>query len=558
MWVHGVVLVLGLLVVGPFVHLEHAFSDEGTYIVQVRALDAGDWRYDYLARDLDPDGRWFPLINSTRSGDGWYPYVQHPAFPVALLGLTRAFGETAGLHVLGLLGALGVAAASWLVAAEVSTGASRLAFWLAAASPVVVNAFVVWAHAPSAAVAGFAVLAALRIRRAPHSARAHLVLLAASVVGGVLLRSEGLLFALAVVAGLVWMASREPSDSERRSALVTGAMLAAGLAAGTAWLERRWTSAIIGRGYRPLGFRDTATTSDGPIRQLADLAAGRAEGLWHSILEGAYNHPTGTVMVTAALVLSGFAVRSLRRQAPGWERDVAGALTLAAGLYLARLLIAPDQSITGLAAAWPVALVGLGAMARVSPGVGTPLVVISVLFALGVAASQYRDGGGLQWGGRFFSPLLVPVAVLAALGLRHLGSQMHAGTVWGPVALAALAVVPPVTGLVMLRSSRPLVGAVVAEVVAEAPGLVLTDSPVLPRAAWRTYPETAWMLVPPGEFGQVAQKLGTGGAGELVVVAALGGSSDVHAAFPGARNATGPGASRLGWKMFLVPGAVPR
>lgn len=449
-----------------------------------------------------------------------------------------------------------MAAAAWLVAAEVAPGASRPAFWLAATGPVVVNAYVVWAHAPSAAAAGFTVLSALRIGRSERLPLGPVVLLAVSVVAGVLLRSEGLLLVLAAAAGLAWTAVRV-SDPQRRRALLAVAVLAGGLGMATAGLERRWTSDIIGREFASRGVRDSVAPG-GPLRRLADLVAGRAEGVWHSVLEGAYNHPTATVVVTAALVLSGFLVWSARRRAPGWERDVAGAIAVAAGLYLVRLFLAPDQAITGLAAAWPVAVVGLGCLTRPSLVAGRPLVVVGALFALGVAASQYRFGGGLEWGGRFFSPLLVPMAVLAAMGLGDLVARAGPRNRLVLPALVSLALTPALAGLVMLRTNRPLVDAVVAEVATAGPGLVLTDSPVLPRAAWRTYPGTGWMLVPPGELVEVADRLRAGGTGDVVVVAALGGPGDVQAAFPEARDVTGPGAAHLGWRMFSIAGSPTR
>lgn len=201
---------------------------------------------------------------------------------------------------------------------------------------------------------------------------------------------------------------------------------------------------------------------------------------------------------------------------------------------------------------------GLGCLTRPSLVAGRPLVVVGALFALGVAASQYRFGGGLEWGGRFFSPLLVPMAVLAAMGLRDLVARAGPRKRWVLPALVSLALTPALAGLVMLRTNRPLVDAVVAEVATADPGLVLTDSPVLPRAAWRTYPGTGWMLVPPGELAEAADRLRAGGTGDVLVVVALGGPGDVQTAFPEARDVTGPGTAHLGWRMFSITGSPTR
>ena len=74
-------------------------------------------------------------------------------------------GRTFGLHLLNLLGVVGAAVAAWLLAGELDPRLRRPAFWLAAGGPVLVNGFLVWAHAPSAALAGLALVAAARIVR---------------------------------------------------------------------------------------------------------------------------------------------------------------------------------------------------------------------------------------------------------------------------------------------------------------------------------------------------------------------------------------------------------
>ena len=163
--------------------------------------------------------------------------MHHPLWPALLAGASRVLGEAVGLHALGLVGVVVAAAAAWLLAAEIDPRASRGAFWLVAASPVAVNGLILWAHAPSAAAAGVALLAAVRLGRdGPTVGR--LVSLALAVVAGVLLRSEGLLLAGAVAVTMVIVA--------RRVRLVTALPLVAG---AVAWLaERRWVAGIV-EGY---------------------------------------------------------------------------------------------------------------------------------------------------------------------------------------------------------------------------------------------------------------------------------------------------------------------
>ncbi|MGH9283950.1 MAG: hypothetical protein ACRD0S_13565, partial [Acidimicrobiales bacterium] len=126
LWVHTLVLAALLVAAAPFLGLGRSFTiDEGAYGIQARALDRGSWAYDYAGRDVDPEGEWVPLYHPTRAGGEWYPYVKQPAWPVAVLGATRLVGDTAGLYLLGVLGALGVAVAAWRLAGEVHPGASR-------------------------------------------------------------------------------------------------------------------------------------------------------------------------------------------------------------------------------------------------------------------------------------------------------------------------------------------------------------------------------------------------------------------------------------------------
>ena len=131
----------------------------------MRALDEGSWAYEYRAAPFDPAGDSFPIILSDKGPGGYYPYIKHPGYPLLLLGTTRVFGEALGLHVPGLLGIVGAAMAAWFLARELDARLARPAFWMTVAGPVLVSGYVVWAHAPSAAMAGFALVGAARIAR---------------------------------------------------------------------------------------------------------------------------------------------------------------------------------------------------------------------------------------------------------------------------------------------------------------------------------------------------------------------------------------------------------
>lgn len=545
---HVALLVVVLAAIAPFLHLADTYtSDEGAYAIQARDVEDGHWEYRYGAERYDPDGRWFPLANASRSSEGWFAYVQHPAYPAVLAGVSRAGGRVVGVHLPALLGAIGLAVAAWLLAAEVEAAAwaRRGAFWLAAAGPVAVHAYILWAHSLSAAVAGLTTVLAARLTREVRPLR--IAGLMAGTVVGVLLRSEGLLLAVALAAGLATVGLRARPWAVRAGvpALCLGAAVAATVA------EQRWIAAIIGE---PAGFRgardttdaDAATAAGGPVGWLR----GRAEGTFHTLLRGAHDEPVQAMLVLGALMLVGYAAWAFRRRQSGWERDMAVGLWGAVALYCVRAAMDRTEAMTGLFAAWPVALLGLAALRRPLSQLSRLLIAVTGLFALAVLATQYRDGGGLEWGGRFLAPALAPLAVLACLGLHTLVASLRPAppaarkAVVG--ALAALAVLPTMTGFVVLAHQRSVSGRIVDEAVGAGNRLVVTDIVALPRAAWRTHPGVDWMYVPADELGEALVRLRAGGVrGVTLFVPATTDPADL-AAFPTVRDASGPVAREQG------------
>ncbi len=544
---HACLLALLLVAAAPFLFLDATFTaDEGAYALQVRALENDSWAYDYRAKDVDPTGEWLPLLNGTRGSDAWYAYVKHPAFPIALRAATNLLGETAGLHMLGLIGAVLVAVTAWLLAAEVEPRVSRPAFWIAAASPVAVNAYIIWAHAPAAALAGIAAVAALRLTRT--GAAGDLAALLVSLSAGVLIRSEGLLLAGAMAVTIAVLGV--PGRSWRVRFGVPAACLA--VAAATADLEDRWIRSIVGEsaaGTRGIAGSAASESGGGWL----DWAGGRLRGAWNSLLRGAHLDAQGSALVLVALVVILLAIVAWRRRQGGWERDVLVALAVATVLYVARGATGTDQAITGLVAAWPLVLFAFAApVGRCHAR--RLLVVICVVMSGAVLLTQYRIGGGFEWGGRFFLLLLAPLAVLAALGI---GEVVHRSGCAGRVTArlcVALAVVPVATGLVVVRTTRPLLDDVVKEVAAANPHLVLTHSPALPPAAWQTYPEVGWMRATEESTAATLARLRDLGARQLLVVVPRSTAQRVRRSIPGAVDLSGPGARRLGWRILRLPG----
>lgn len=544
---HAAALVLLLAAAAPFLRLGDSYtSDEGAYAIQARDVADGHWETAYAAAPYDPDGRWFPLANANHSRRGWFAYVEHPAYPLLLSVAARAGGAVVGLHLPALAGSVGVAVAAWLLAAEVGGGRStrRAAFWVAAAGPALVHAYLLWAHSLSAAVGGLAVVAAARLCRRPGWAAA--AALAAASAAGVLLRAEGLLLAVSTAVALAAVGLRG-----RPWVLRAGApAAAAGAAVLAAAVEHRWKGAILGQAAVLRGARDRDMTSGPGGGGALDWLRGRAEGAAATVLHGADTDRLAAAVVAAGLVLLVFAAWAWRRRRPGWENAVTAAVAAGAALYVVRIVLTRSEPMSGILAAWPLALLGLAALpTRLERG-ARMVVCLTALYGAAVLATQYRAGGGLEWGGRFLSPVQAPVAVLACLGLgalvRSLAGRSRAVVA---VSLAILFAAPAVTGLALVRDYRGPVGRQVDELLATHAGdLVVTNSIALPRLAWRAYPRLGWMYATSENIGELTAGLRAAGVRRLTLYLAPGGKPPALDAFPSVVDATGPAARGRGWR----------
>lgn len=512
LWAHLAAYAALLLALVPLLRLDAAFtSDEGAYAIQVHRLDRGSWVDRYALADVDPDGDWYPFVNSVRGDGGWYLYAKHPLYPVAQLAAVRAVGEVAGLHLLPLVAALGVAAAAWLLAAEVDGRMARPAFWLVALGPVLVNAHVVWAHVPMAAVAGAAFVAGARVVTSGVTI-GRVAVLGGGLALAVLLRAEGLLVAagLAPVLGVVrW----------RRAGF--GAGVAAAAAAGLAPLaavavERWWVGTIVGV--------EIGTQS---VRQAeGSFLAGRATGAWWTLFAGGFERVASLVVVVLLAVLGWAAVAAARDA--GRRGALPVALLAAAGLGAVRLAVAPTDPVPALFAAWPLAFAGL-LLWRPGSAVERAMAASAGLTAIAVLATQYPEGGGFEWGGRFLLGLSVPVAVLAVAGLRRaLPSAGAPGAGLAVPAAGAVLVVFAVAGATILgqvqRRHDRVVGLVDRTATAAGAPVVVTTSPALPRLAWRLDPATRFLLVDEGERGDALRALAGAGTGRALLVGTAGGA----------------------------------
>src|SRR2546421_4635343 len=110
---HVLALIVVLTAVAGLARLGTSFtSDEGAYALQVRALEHGHWDYRWPGDRIDPTGRWFPLVNTSARNGHYYPYVQHPLWPVLLRQVGRV-GTVPGLYLLSMAACIAAAAAAW-------------------------------------------------------------------------------------------------------------------------------------------------------------------------------------------------------------------------------------------------------------------------------------------------------------------------------------------------------------------------------------------------------------------------------------------------------------
>lgn len=507
---HVAALAVVLVALFPLMHPDSAFtSDEGAYALQTKALEEGSWAYEYKAASLDPDGRAFPVILSERGPSGYYPYVKHPAYPLLLRAATGLVGPTVGLHLLALLGVIGTAAAAWLLATELEPRFSRTAFWLAASGPVLANGFVNWAHAPSAALAGLAIVGAARVLRTGGLFSWAAAGTAAALVGGVLLRSEGLLFAAAL--GIAMAITLYRRDRRAIAALVLPALVV-GPAVAAAVAERQWISLIVGRSYEAVAGQGSASTS---------FLAGRRTGAWHELMQAHFIDPAAAVPVMLALIVLGsLGFVALRSWSSRSTVMVAAGSAVAVVLLFLRFAAHRYDPVTGLLPAWPLVVLGLLLFKRkgASP-VAQMLAGTAVLFTGAVLATQYPEGGGVEWGGRFLSPAIVAFAVLAATGLvRALDAAPSVDRPRVVAALVAVAVATAALSLATVGTLRARQDGVIAALARHQSPVTVTTHRALPRLAWRADDRLTWMLTDDAGLASLMSALRARGVAEVTVV----------------------------------------
>lgn len=287
----------------------------------------------------------------------------------------------------------------------------RTAFWITlVATPLLFDANLVVAHALGAAVAGALFAIILRARPAPATYGAALLL---SCLGG-LLRHELLLLlgAGSLVLGVQALRRRSVPD------VITAAMLLFGGAFAYLVEPLLVRSAIGGSA----GLETSAPTAGSAAR---DVVVAATRSLFEVNATVATTAGILGLVGCAALVAATAFVAS--RDEPDHRlASVTGALAVAGSV----LFLAQPHLVTGFVWAFPALLLLVAGPFRrtaVDAHLRTGLIV-SAVFGVLVAATQYSQGGGLEWGWRYVAvaiPLLTPAiaAVVARLWQdRHSGA----------------------------------------------------------------------------------------------------------------------------------------
>lgn len=489
---HLALLLVLLVGVGVATSTGDSFvTDDGSYELQLRALEQGSWVWISGTEQYDPAQQHYPVAFADSTSNGFVPLAKHPAWPWLAHAVSPITGIDRAYAALGLLAVVLAASAAWALAGEHDPTWRRLAFWLTGCAPVVVTFAVGWAHAAAAAAAGVAVLGTVRVV-ARGARAAPVAFVAVGVVAGVLFRTEGILVAVALAgAGAVggYRAGRSWRWSLGWAAAVVGVM------AATVRLEARWVRSITGGETSPF----VARTNGG--RAGAGFLENRFLGAVRSLIEAtdAVPRPLLALALVGAAVASGLVASGRSRWTQAW---LVSSVLLVVVLAL-RVVAEPNLAVTGMLVAWPALVVGVGAGLTMSWRRLPVETTMAALFGGAIIASQYPDGGAGQWGGRFFAPATVALVMIITLGIRRLLDA--AGETASPerrrvrAVVAALVVAPLLLGVLSVNSARSASQVLFDQVEAEVDGVAITPIYQLPRMMWRR--DLPWLVVEEGDGG---------------------------------------------------------
>ena len=405
--VHSLALVAVLLLLFPFVVSDMMWSaDIGARLYQAQHLvETGSWMVPHPLPRADPEEIFFPF-HLSRKTELPFQYLVFPKHPL-LVWMTAGVYRSAGLPGLVLMQTLSTAAAALGTARIVARSRPSLAaasLWFTGLlSPLFFNAYLAFTHSLAAACLIWAAFLALQfVDPRPTGSRPNGALL---VIAGLLVaiacftRTEGALAGIAMAGGF----------------FVTGL---------GRWSRARWLAALVCIGGASVAAvaldRMMIPANTGGIDGAGEGdwggLAGRFEGFWHTWLSPGRTEADLIILIIAVVVVAAGVSASQRLMKPAVV-----ALLIAVVLAVARVLSGQQMVVSGLAAACPLLIVGLIRGIPLARRNSESLLggVTFGLYSLAVLATQYRFGGGAEWGGRYFAAGLPFAIVVAMPGLSR-------------------------------------------------------------------------------------------------------------------------------------------
>ena len=528
---HAALLLVLLAGLATWIGPGYSFSnDEGASVLQAQAMAHGHWVIPAPIPRLDPGGRYYPIELSAGGPKGYAPLGKH-LFYGLLLSLVYRLGGLVGMVGLSLLGTVACALLAAAVSRELAPNFERPTLWFTAlGTPLLFDGFLIVGQTVAAALVTTAALLVLR-----HLKRGDWRLLPPATGCGVvacLLRTEGVIWCGAMAGACVLAgfalprlapdgagatAARDAAFPVRRGLEAAGALSLAALVAREA--DQQLTR-------HALGAVSSFTSSPAQGQSLLDQVHG---GFVNLLQAGSDPWSVAGALMAVTLGVVALAARLIKR-GRGSSRGVAVVAGWVLVLWSLRAISGPSDPIPGLAVAAPVLWLGIWVTdrSRLRSAVGWITLVAPGLFFLGVLATEYGDGGGLQWGGRFYTlslPLLVPAALV---GLARARKWLAPGTrhlVAGVAVVVTLVLAG--TALWTLRSVHQtgrLAEARLTAVARQAPSgddgapVFVTSAPVWPRFEWQVYPDVRWQLVSLADMRSWSTQLAAMGVTHFVLV----------------------------------------
>ena len=514
LWLHALVstaaLVLLLLLAAPGYRLH---DDEAAALAQVEALaSTGEWGVEHPYPAVDPDNQAFPVPLSEVVGEHKVaPYSKHPLYPLALI-LPVAIGGTVGGVLLSIVGFAIAAYASGLLALRLfDTSVARLCVWLTAfGTPLWFDAGMVNAHTLAAGLSAVAAVGVVDyLRRLKPSGWS--LIAGPCFVAAILLRTEVRLLGIASVLVLAAMALRR---RHRTSAIAGVAVFGTTL---LAWvldnLLHRLTGATLTL---------THTSGGAPPSRIAD----RVEGFVITWLRPSHFTP-GWVQLCSLFGAVLFAAAALvYRRRPAAIPAVSALAATGSALGLARAVLDSYGMVTGLFVAAPVFISSLLLLEPddVRERQASFCLGAAAVFSLGVLATQYSNGGGGEWGGRYFAvglPLATPFAARGAVRAWHQLGPAKRFVATSAVVLQVSLLVVGLSTMKVLHSSDRLVGTEMRSLIDDNRGadpVVITTSGWLGRMVYSPELQVRWLTAKKSDLTMFADRVRADGAGTVILV----------------------------------------